>query len=65
MKEIIKTIFGIATSPEIVRIFDKDGNGVVSWGEIKGATGKEKLKALSIIGGDLVMKYGWVLLTLL
>ena len=59
MKEIIKTLIGILTSPEVIRIFDQDGNGVISWSELKESSTKDRWKAASIVGGDLVMKYGW------
>lgn len=65
MKEVFKTILGIITSPEIIRIFDDNNDGSVSWDELTNATKKEWIKAISMIGGDLFMKYGWLLITLL
>lgn len=65
LKDIIKSIVGIITSPEIIRLFDKNNDGIISWQELRESSSSAKFKALTIIIGDLVMKYGFLIFTLL
>ena len=65
IKDLFKLVSGWATSPEFVRMFDADGNGVVSWSEFWYAPRDKKMKALSIVVGDLIVKYGLLIFALL
>jgi hypothetical protein len=65
MKEVIKTILKILTSSQMVKMFDKDGDGQVSWSEFTSASTSKKLHALAVIGGEIAMKYWPFLIAML
>ena len=64
MKEVIKTIAKILTSSQMVKMFDQDGDGEISWNEFTSASTSTKLHALSVIAGELAMKYWPVVIAL-